>query len=49
MIYVDKTDIAWAAGFFDGEGCIRINKTKNQYILQIFTFHKMKVLKWQRY
>jgi hypothetical protein len=36
MIYVDKTDIAWAAGFFDGEGCIRINKTKNQYILQIF-------------
>jgi hypothetical protein len=35
-----ELEIAWAAGFFDGEGCIRINKTKRnnsfRYYLQIF-------------
>lgn len=24
---MDKLDVAWAAGFFDGEGCISIRKT----------------------
>jgi LAGLIDADG endonuclease len=24
-----KTEIAWAAGFFDGEGCITITKTRS--------------------
>lgn len=24
-----KTDKSWAAGFFDGEGCIRVNKPTN--------------------
>lgn len=35
-----QIDLAWAAGFFDGEGCIRINKTMRKhgyiYYLQIF-------------
>ena len=37
----EALNLAWAAGFFDGEGCIRINKARRKegrttYNLQIF-------------
>jgi len=26
-----KCELAWAAGFFDGEGCTRVNRVTNKY------------------
>lgn len=28
----EPTDLAWAAGFFDGEGCVQINKKYTKYV-----------------
>jgi intein-encoded DNA endonuclease-like protein len=29
-----ETELAWAAGFFDGEGCIILRKSKNTYVVR---------------
>ena len=29
------TDLAWAAGFFDGEGCVLLRKSRNTYVVRI--------------
>jgi hypothetical protein len=33
MIQIE--DLAWAAGFFDGEGCVILRKAKNTYVVRI--------------
>jgi hypothetical protein len=38
------TKIAYIAGFFDGEGCIRIKKTKNSYYLWVAITNSNKVI-----
>ena len=30
-----EIDLAWAAGFFDGEGCVILRKVKNTYAVRI--------------
>lgn len=32
---MNNEDIIWAAGFFDGEGCIILRKIKNSYAVRI--------------
>jgi hypothetical protein len=32
----DELFLAWAAGFFDGEGCVLVSERKNQTIYQLF-------------
>jgi hypothetical protein len=42
---ISKTDIAWAAGFIDGEGCIAILKNKNKnpcYIVSLQVVQKFR-------
>lgn len=39
---VDSCDIAWAAGFFDGEGCIRIAKRDKVFQLLIGVSQKVR-------
>jgi hypothetical protein len=33
----DQLFLAWAAGFFDGEGCVFVSERKNQTLYQLFT------------
>jgi hypothetical protein len=32
----DELFLAWAAGFFDGEGCVLVSERKNQTVYQLF-------------
>ena len=40
-----KTDLAYIAGLFDGEGCIRINKNSAKH--NYYTMHVMVNMSWQ--
>lgn len=33
----DKLFLAWAAGFFDGEGCVLVSERLNKTVYQLFT------------
>ncbi len=37
-----ETDIAWAAGFLDGEGCLTISRWKNRHYARITTNQKFR-------
>jgi hypothetical protein len=42
-----KTDIAYIAGFFDGEGCVRIARQKKSYRVRVgFTNNDLTLLTW---
>lgn len=40
---MDKLDLAYIAGFFDGDGCVVIAKNKRQYMLRATIAQKAKI------